>query len=56
MSEDAIRSMQKKLRDQDGVDSEFVSVKGSECVRPMLEVIWPPLLACFRCSLGPVAC
>ena len=47
ISEEAIRSMQIKLKEQGRGGTQYIAASASECVRPMMEVAWPPMLACF---------
>ena len=47
MSEEQIRSMQVKLKEHGRSGTQYIAASASECVRPMMEVAWPPMLACF---------
>jgi Sec7-like guanine-nucleotide exchange factor len=47
ISEQAIRAMQQKLREPGRQSSQYIAATAAATVRPMLEVAWPPMLACF---------
>eukprot|EP00959_Pyramimonas_sp_CCMP1952_P053340 1115893-Pyramimonas_sp.AAC.1 len=51
VSEDTIRSMQEKIKAKGRAGTTFYAATASECVRPMLEVAWPPMLVCFSLPL-----